>query len=248
MPSCRLPPRTSSDTLKQPSEHGFDGVIRAVSILLMPVSSSDESGPDGGDETDQLLPLDHHLLEQLHQGDHDAATAIYRRYAERLLRVAERNTPNDLRPRLDPEDVVQSVFRTFFRRATDGAYLLPEGEELWRLLLVIALNKIRRLGLYHRATKRSVSSTSSLPNEAEEPRASEDSARILDMTIDELLAQSPEHARTMIRLRIEGREVAEIAARTQRSKRSVERALQQFRQLLTTVLSAGPSFATGDAP
>ena len=58
--------------------------------------------------------FDHLLMERLHEGDRDAATLIYVRYAERLLGVARRNTPADLRTRFDPEDVVQSVFRTFF--------------------------------------------------------------------------------------------------------------------------------------
>jgi RNA polymerase sigma-70 factor, ECF subfamily len=180
------------------------------------------------------VDLDHQLMERLHGGDRDAATLIYVRYAERLLSVARRNTPADLQARFDPEDVVQSVFRTFFRRAASGAYAVPEGEELWKLFLVIALNKIRRLGTFHRADKRNVTKTSPLDSpavEKEQPLA-EESLRLLEMAIDEILAKCPQHARQMVRLRIEGCDVAEIAGRTERSKRSVERVLQNFRALL----------------
>jgi RNA polymerase sigma-70 factor, ECF subfamily len=52
------------------------------------------------------------------------------------------------------------------------------------------------------------------------------------MIIDETLADFPEAQRQMIRLRIEGHGVAEIADATQRAKRSVERVLQQFRTRL----------------
>jgi DNA-directed RNA polymerase specialized sigma24 family protein len=42
--------------------------------------------------------------------------------------------------------------------------------------------------------------------------------------------------RRMIELRIEGYEVAEIARLTRRSKRTVERTLQEFRKSLRTAL------------
>jgi DNA-directed RNA polymerase specialized sigma24 family protein len=52
----------------------------------------------------------------------------------------------------------------------------------------------------------------------------------------------------MIRLRVEGFEVAEIATRTSRSKRSVERVLQQFRALLKGALDdvGGDQGGSGD--
>lgn len=184
--------------------------------------------------------LDQQLLERLHQGDQEAATAIYARYADRLLALAERKTGTELRTRFDAEDVVQSVFRTFFRRAALGAYVVPEGDELWKLFLVIALNKIRRLGAHHRTDKRDVKKTESLfdsPAGGRLQPMSEDSLRVLQLTVDELLSKSPEHVRAMVRLRIEGRDVAEIAELTSRSKRSVERALQNFRALLSQQLA-----------
>lgn len=184
--------------------------------------------------------VDHQLMQRLHGGDRGAATAIYVRYAERLLNVAQRNTPVDLRGRFDPEDVVQSVFRTFFRRAASGAYAVPEGEELWKLFLVIALNKIRRLGAFHRSAKRDIGKTAVLEApvaESTEP-TSEDSLRILEMTINEVIARLPEHAQQMVRLRIEGCDVAAIAAQSARSKRSVERVLQSFRAEMAKELAA----------
>jgi RNA polymerase sigma-70 factor (ECF subfamily) len=182
--------------------------------------------------------VDEHLMERLHGGDHAAATQIYVRYADKLLGVARRHTPTDLRTRFDPEDVVQSVFRTFFRRAAKGAYSVPAGDDLWKLFLVIALNKIRRLGEFHRSGKRSVSRTSTLSEPGREvaETLANDSIHILELTIDEILSDSPAHVRQMVKLRIEGCEVAEIATRTGRSKRSVERVLQNFRKSLAEQL------------
>jgi RNA polymerase sigma-70 factor (ECF subfamily) len=185
-----------------------------------------------------LEVADEQLMQQLHAGDQQAATEIYVRYADKLLGVARRNTAEDLRTRFDPEDVVQSVFRTFFRRAAQGAYAVPAGDDLWKLFLVIALNKIRRLGEFHRANKRSVGQTSGLnePLVTDQGAGEEDSLRILHLTIDEILAGSPPHVHQMVKLRIDGCEVAEIAERVGRSKRSVERVLQSFRETLARQL------------
>lgn len=204
----------------------------AAADVRHPMASNQLNDDERPDEV-----IDHRLMERLHAGDREAATEIYTRYANRLLGVAQRNTPADLRTRFDPEDVVQSVFRTFFRRAEAGAYAVPEGDDLWKLFLVISLNKIRRLGNFHRSAKRDVTKTTLFVAQSpDELPEAQDSVRVLEMTIEEILAECPEHARQMIRLRIEGCDVAEIATRTSRSKRSVERVLQQFRQLLTSQL------------
>ena len=56
--------------------------------------------------------------------------------------------------------------------------------------------------------------------------------KILEMTIDDLLSELPEQYREIVNYRIAGFEVSEIAEKTQRSKRTVERILQAFRQQL----------------
>lgn len=185
---------------------------------------------------------DHSLLRRLRGGEQDAATALYVRYAGRLQAVAKSQTSSSLASRFDPEDVVQSVFRTFFRRATEGQYDVPEGEELWKLLLVISLNKIRALAAYHKAAKRDVTTTITIsPGDASPGGATQEQAlRVLEMIIDEALADLPEVQRDIIRLRIEGHGVEDIAGKTKRSKRSVERALQQFRSRLGRLLFEEP--------
>ncbi len=183
---------------------------------------------------------DRSLLRRYGRGDDDAATAIYLRYAERLRALAEAQASNDLKRRVDAEEMVQSVFRTFFRRAADGQYEIPEGDELWKLLLVIGLNKIRSLGIFHRAKKRDLSKTdmgiegvASLEHASDED---ESAIRILHLTIDEILTALPSSYREVVDLRVAGYEVAEIAERCGRSKRSIERILQEFRKKLGSYL------------
>lgn len=181
---------------------------------------------------------DRSLIRRLRAGSDDAATQLYLRYAERLMQLSRQQVAKDLAPRLDADDIVQSVFRTFFRRVRSGNYDVPDGEELWKLFLVIGLNKIRSAATYHRAAKRDVGITSggddSIAQSAGE--SSEESLQLLKMTIDEVLSSQPEAVRQMIQLRIEGYEVAEIATRSGRSKRSVERILQGFKEQLQQML------------
>jgi RNA polymerase sigma factor (sigma-70 family) len=185
-------------------------------------------------------PSDSSLLRRFQEGQSDASTELYLRYAQRLMAVAASQTSNDLAQRLDPEDIVQSVFRTFFRRAKLGQYSVPEGEELWKLLLVIALNKARSIGAFHRAEKRNVKRTAGGETYdralESEPGQDEAAFSLLRMVVDDLLASLPEAHRRMIEMRIEGHEVNEIAEAVQRSKRSVERELQDFRSRLRMLI------------
>src|SRR5947209_2967579 len=99
------------------------------------------------------------LLRRFRAGSDQAATELYLRYALRIHQLAEAICGDDLAQRLDADDIVQSVFSSFFRRAREGHYEVPDGEELWKLLMVIALNKIRASGNFHRAARRDVGVT-----------------------------------------------------------------------------------------
>ena len=86
------------------------------------------------------------LMRRLQTGSQDAATQLYLRYAKRLHALSRAKCSPDLAARVDSDDIVQSVFRTFFRRVEKGEYDVPDGEELWKLFLVIGLNKIQTVG------------------------------------------------------------------------------------------------------
>ncbi|WP_146522392.1 RNA polymerase sigma factor [Stieleria varia] len=170
------------------------------------------------------------LLIRFQAGDEDAATAIYSRYAKQLLSLANRNSGEALASRVDPEDIVQSIFRTFFRRASQGHYQIPDGDELWKLFLIIALNKVRSVAEFHRAAKRNAGQTQTLGNfDAGDVG---DTSEILRITIEEVLLSLPEDHQAVVRDRIDGFEVKEIAERNATSRRSVERILQGFRNRL----------------
>ena len=203
------------------------------------IPEPEERGPQPDMPSREVIS-DQSLLRRIQSGHSDASTQLYLRYAKRLQALVASKSSPDLARRVDAEDIVQSVFRTFFRRAALGDYSVPEGEQLWKLLLVIALNKVRAEGAYHRAAKRDVRQTvggEAFEQAIESGRGNDEIAlAALQMVIEDLLAGMPEANRRVIELRIEGNEVNEITELTQRSKRTVERVLQSFRARLEALV------------
>jgi len=191
---------------------------------------------------DSPTVTDHDLLLALRDGDRDAAGALYERYAKRLRQLIRARCSPQLAARVDAEDIMQSVFYAFFRGAKDGCYELPNGEELWPLLLVIALNKIRTQGTFHRAAKRDIRVTRGLDDSESLRRAVErlevdEPLPFLNLIAQETLERMPPTQREIIELRVAGYEVEEIAVRVGRSKRTVERLLQACRRDLTAMVA-----------
>lgn len=199
-------------------------------------SEAAENGPKKADGSCG----DGSLLRSFRKGNQDAAAELYVRYAERLRYLAQANLSRNLARRIDPEDIVQSAFRCFFQAVTRGEYDLPRGEDLWSLLMVIALNRIRVKESFHRAAKRDVRVTTEVGDAAPEFlmsfRNNDAQSQFLRLVIREALDRLPPHHRTVIQLRMEGYEVAEIAELVVRSKRTVERILQEARTQLRIFL------------
>lgn len=178
---------------------------------------------------------DESLLRRYQDGDEAAATDLFLRYAPRLRALARQYCTPNYAGRFDADDVIQSVFRAFFHGVRRQMYVVPPDGELWGLLMVLALNKVRNLVDHHQAGKRAVRNTASVPDLETHPdlAADDSAAAFLRMVMDEQVAALPESNRIIIRLRTEGYEVGEIARETGRSRRTVERVLQDFRARLS---------------
>ena len=189
------------------------------------VQSSADTPPPGSRSSDESL------VRRFRTGDQAAAAALFARYAARVRALARSRCTTSYAVRFDADDIVQSVFRTFFNGVRHETYNVPPEGHLWGLLMVLALNKIRSQVDFHGAAKRSVHRTSR-SDELDAHvvgGANDPSEGFLQVVLDDLLAGLPESNREIVRLRIDGYEVKEIAARTGRSRRTVERVLQDFR-------------------
>ncbi len=182
---------------------------------------------------DYSAASDKSLLEQIGEGDQGAATEVFARHSPRLLAMAKTRLSKILSTRVDPDDIIQSTFKSFFRRAGNGGYLAPESGDLFNLLIVIAMRKVNAKADYHQAATRDVRTTRSADEYIYQTGNDESKLRELCLTIEDVCQEFSEVQRYIISLRLEGFSVAEISEKSQRSKRTVERELQQFRQKLS---------------
>jgi RNA polymerase sigma-70 factor (ECF subfamily) len=201
------------------------------------------AGPEAAETEDRSPadePSDRLLLWRFRTGSQEAARQIYVRYARRLRALVRVKGAAGLAKHVDPEDVVQAVFTKFFRGASCGRYDVAEGEDLWKLFLVMALNKVRAEGVFHRAAKRDARLTCALdrlPASAQVTEYHRGSAQGLSkLVVEEALERLPPQHRYIVEKRTEGHGVAEIARQLGRSKRSVERLLQESRNQLCLAL------------
>src|SRR4051794_28405516 len=95
------------------------------------------------------LSGEQNLIDLWRKGDENAARQIVEGYLDRLVILARRHLHQRLAPRVDPEDIVQSVFRTFFSRVKDGQFVFSEQDDLTKLLVRITMNKTLRQVAFH---------------------------------------------------------------------------------------------------
>jgi RNA polymerase sigma-70 factor (ECF subfamily) len=84
---------------------------------------------------------DQSLFRRWREGDQEAARQIYERYVDQLLALAKRRISQRLARRVDAEDILQSVFRTFFNRARQGQFQVEDQDDLCKLLVRITLHR-----------------------------------------------------------------------------------------------------------
>jgi len=178
------------------------------------------------------------LLQRWRDGDEAAATEIFEKYVNRLCALARTRLSNRMKRRVEAEDVVQSAYRSFFRRAGNH-YALEKQGDLWRLLAAITINKLRGQVEFHTAKKRGVYAEESMLADqsmirvspeiiSEEPKP--DDAAVMVEELSDVLGQLDETQRSIIELSMQNHSVEQIADTIQRSERTVRRTLQQVRE------------------
>ncbi len=180
------------------------------------------------------------LLEKYRQGDEAAAEALFLRYVHRLVALARSRLSPKLARRIDAEDVVQSAYRSFFVDAREGKFALRQSGDLWRLLAVITLNKLRGQAEFHTAGKRQLSVEQSVSKhdvcaaaaEAVTREHSPEQEMVVLEEIELLTEGMDETQRRIVELRLQGFQIDEIAADVRRSERTVRRVMEKVRARL----------------
>src|SRR5262249_40644087 len=96
------------------------------------------------------------LLNRFHSDEDAAARDVVNRYSRRLIALTRRQFEPRLAHRVDPEDVVQSAFKSFFIRHREGKLRVGDWDNLWGLLTVITRRKCADRVEYLRAGRRDV--------------------------------------------------------------------------------------------
>lgn len=181
------------------------------------------------------------VLAQLRQRDNGAATTVYNRFAGRLINMARKHLDPRILQRLDPDDVVQSVFKSVFLRLGEGQFVLGDWDGMWGLLTRITLNKCHKWVDYYQAQSRHIAREVYPPAGADgssaqwqfldrEPTPPE--AAVLVETVDQLLQGLDERAQLIVTLNLQGYEVSEVSIRVGCTESKVYRVLRLIRQRL----------------
>lgn len=178
------------------------------------------------------------LLKRWKDGDEAAAAELFDRYVNQLCGLARNRLSERMKRRVEPEDIVNSAYRSFFRKAGDDQYTLSKSGDLWKLLAAITINKLRGQVEFHTAQKRGVYAEESLATTrstmgigpqaiASEPTP-EDAAAVVE-ELETVMADLTPIQRTVLELALQNKDEAEIAEAIQRSGRTVRRALAEIR-------------------
>jgi RNA polymerase sigma-70 factor (ECF subfamily) len=189
-------------------------------------------------------PSPPNLAEPLRHGDPAVGALLWQYYAERLITLARQHLDGRLRGKVDPEDVQQSVFRTFFRRHAEGQWDITDENGLWPLLVRITLRKChRRLQQFlaaRRDVRREAESTKieQLPLDVEP--TPEEAALFAEATERVMKHLDNDVKRDVFRLSLQGYSIAEISERLGYYERGVERVRAEIRSLLQAMMAEEP--------
>lgn len=204
------------------------------------------------DSSEQISGVD--LLERWKAGDEAAAEEIFDRYLSRLTALARTRLSPKLARRVDPEDIVQSAYRSFFRHAKDDRYVLQRSGDLWRLLAAIVMNKLHGQVEFHKAKKRSISVEESMMlggSDTNRPMINPEAfvnspttEEMLGITeeLEQVMTKLPDSYRRILELYLQGYDVSEIAEDIERSERTARRAIENIRNMLAERLMESTQF------
>lgn len=182
------------------------------------------------------------LMDQLRSGEDEAAREVFARFASRLVGLARRNLDGRLATKVDPEEIVQSAYKSFFLRQRTGGLEVANWDGLWGVLTMITLRKCADRAAFYRAGKRDVGrevagTSDDGPGMAAEValdrEPSPEEAVVLAETVEALFrAVDDPDERAILELSLQGFTATEIGETLGRAERSVRRLRERIRKRL----------------
>ncbi len=187
------------------------------------------------------------LIQGLRSGEGQIVQEFCAEYAGLLHRLAEKRLPRALLRRVGPEDVVQSVCRTFLRRAQGGEFQFDDSADLWRLLCAITLTKVRNQTRFHLRQRRSLAREVSdeLPDgesgpglAPQTPGPSPAEAAAFADQFQQVLASLEEEERQVVELKLQEYTNEEVAEQLHCSERTVRRIVKRAQERFARAFEA----------
>jgi RNA polymerase sigma-70 factor (ECF subfamily) len=176
-----------------------------------------------------------------------AARAAFEYFTRRLVVLARLHLNEQLRLKVDPEDVVQSAYKSFLLRYGTDLFA-GDAHELWLMLTRITLRKCADRARYHRAGRRDAArEAAAAGGDAPEPwrdtpgrEPTPDEAVVLAETVEYLLRDLDADGRAIIELSLQGYSTQEISDQLGRAERSVRRVRERARGQLERMREEAP--------
>ncbi len=185
------------------------------------------------------------VMDRLRSGDDAAATAVFRRFVDRLIALAASRFDPWMRDHADAEGVVMSAYKSFFVRNRRGDFDLAGWDELWALLACITVRKCGKRRSSMRAARRdarrevrppaSARRLAGLPDRSPTP----DEAAALAETVERLFEAMGPDDRPIVEHILMGYTAEEVAGRLDCSERTVRRVRQRAKHRLRRLILVG---------
>lgn len=159
----------------------------------------------------------------------------FERFTRRLIGLARSHLDTRLQHKIDPEDVVQSAYKSFLLRYGDDALAAEGWDGLWGMLTVITLRKCADRVRYFRTQGRDLSREAKSTDanqrwlEAIGQEPTPEQAAVLAETVESLLGALEGDERTIVELSLQGHTTQEISTQLRRAERSVRRIRERVR-------------------
>lgn len=200
-----------------------------------------------------------HWIDLVKRGDSAAANRIWRHYFDRLLRAVRGRLNGQNRAISDEEDIVLSVFDSFYAAAEKGRFPdLSDRDDLWRLLLRMSARKVidkRRHDLRQRrggdvrmhSLNKPCDDGTLIEAIGDEP--SPEMVLMVQESIEQLFSHlGVGHLQELAGAKLEGYSNAELAQQFKCSERTIERRLHLIREKCQQELFVTDEYSPGKTP
>lgn len=182
-----------------------------------------------------------HWIDLVKAGDSAAAAHLWQHYFDRLVNQVRRRLMGQNRAISDEEDIVLSVFDSFYIAAEKGRFPdLADRDDLWQLLLRMAGRKVIDKRRHDRRQRRGGSVVLHSLNQASDDESvlevignepSPEMVLMMQESVEQLFSHlGVGQLRELAGAKLEGYSNAELAARFGCSERTIERRLHLIRE------------------